>query len=98
MQAYLNHFQQPPPNRLVTHKLESENKYDDSAWNDHHWEDSMEKQVEIGNTANHSSPIVSNVSDDTFDNKTPTTKIKGGVIRRYSPYGQFAPHTDCPYS
>ena len=64
MQAYLNHFQRPPPNRLVTRKLESENTYDEGAWSDHHWEDTMAKQVEITDTPNHSSPIISNVFDD----------------------------------
>ena len=70
MQAYLNHFQRPPPNRLVTRKLESENTYDEGAWSDHHWEETMAKQVEITD-----SPNISNVFDDTFVKKTPTTTI-----------------------
>ena len=70
MQSYINHFQQPPPNTLVTRKLESENTYDEGAWSDHHWEDTMAKQVEITD-----SPNISNVFDDTFVKKTPTTTI-----------------------
>ena len=54
MQSYINHFQRPPPNRLVTRKLESENTYDEGAWSDHHWEDTMAKQVEITDRPNHS--------------------------------------------
>ena len=75
MQAYLNCFQRPPPNRLVTRKLEHENTYDEVAWSEHHWEDTMAKRPEITDTTNHSHLIVSNGSDDSFVQKTPTITI-----------------------
>ena len=72
MQAYLYQFQRPPPNRLVTRRLECENRYDEDAWGDHHWEDILEKKKKITDTTNHRSPIVSKGSDDIFAKKTPT--------------------------
>ena len=79
MQAYLNHFQRLPPNRLVTRKLESENTYDEGAWSDHHWEDTMTKRTEITDTTNHSHLIVSNGSDDSFVQKPPTFTINSAL-------------------
>ena len=75
MQAYLYQFQRPPPNRLVTRRLECENRYDEDAWGDHHWEDILEKKKKITDTTNHRSPIVSKGSDDIFTKKNPTASI-----------------------
>ena len=75
MQAYLYQFQRPPPNRLVTRRLECENRYDEGAWGDHHWEDTLAKRKEITDTTNHSSPIVSTGSDGIFAKKTTAATI-----------------------
>ena len=75
MQAYLNHFQRPPSNKLVTRKLESENKYDEDAWSDSHWEDTISKRTELKNTTNHSSPIFTTGSDYSFVKEIPATTI-----------------------
>ena len=75
MQAYLYQFQRPPPNRLVTRRLECENIYDEGAWSDHHWEDILAKKNEITDTTNHSSQIISKGSDDICAKKTPTATI-----------------------
>ena len=75
MQAYLYQFQRPPPNRLVTRRLECENRYDEDAWGDHHWEDILEKKKTITDTPNHRSPIVSKGSEDILTKKNPTATI-----------------------
>ena len=69
MQAYLYQFHRPPPNRLVTRRLECKNRYDEGAWGDHHWEDTLAKRKETTDTANNSSPIVSTGSDGIFAKK-----------------------------
>ena len=73
MQAYLYQFQRPPPNRLVTRRLECENRYDEGAWGDHHWEDTLAKRKEITDTTSQSSPIVSKCYDDIVAKKTLTS-------------------------
>ena len=75
MQAYLYQFQRLPPNRLVTRRLECENRYYEGAWGDHHWEDTLAKRKEITDTTNHSSPIVSTGSDGIFAKKTTAATI-----------------------
>ena len=47
MEAYLNHYERPPPNRLVTRQLESEKSYDEAAWSDDYWEETLAKRKEI---------------------------------------------------
>ena len=47
MEVYLNHFERPPPNGLVTRQLESEKSYDEAAWSDDHWHQILEKRQEI---------------------------------------------------
>ena len=74
MQAYLSKFERPPPIRLVTRRLECENRYDEGAWGDHHWEATLAKRKEISDRTNHSSPIVSGY-DDIFARKTPTRVV-----------------------
>ena len=75
MQEYLNHFQRPPSNKLVTRKLESENKYDEDAWCDSHWEDTISRRTEFKNTTNHSSTIFTIGSDYSFLKNIPETTI-----------------------
>ena len=36
MEVYLNRFERPPLNGLVTRQLESEKSYDEAAWSDDH--------------------------------------------------------------
>ena len=50
MQAYLCQFERPPPNRLVTRRLECESKYDDCAWSDSHWQETIRQRNEIEDT------------------------------------------------
>ena len=47
MEVYLNRFERPPPNGLVTRQLESEKSYDEAAWSDDHWQQILEKRKEI---------------------------------------------------
>ena len=66
MQAYPSKFERPPPIRLVTRRLEFENRYN--------WEATLAKRKEIADTTNQSSPIVSDY-DDIFARKTYTSTI-----------------------
>ena len=59
----------------MTRRLECENRYDEGAWDDHHWKDTLSKRTEITDTTNHSSPIVSKGDDDIVTKKTLTSTI-----------------------
>ena len=63
----------------MTRRLECENRYDEGAWGDHHWEATLAKRKEISDTTNHSSPIVSGY-DDIFARKTPTSDANPSQI------------------
>ena len=65
MQAYLNHYERPPPNRLVTRQLESERSYDEDAWSDGYWEETLAKRKEIEDVIDSNKKLPANVFPST---------------------------------
>ena len=65
MEAYLNHYERPPPNRLVTRQLESEKSYDEAAWSDDYWEETLAKRKEIADVIDSNKKPPANVFPST---------------------------------
>ena len=65
MEAYLNHYERPPPNRLVTRQLESEKNYDEAAWSDDYWEETLAKRKEIADVIDSNKKPPANVFPST---------------------------------